>query len=475
MAPTTQQVADATDFFYYMMCGCMVFLMQLGFAMLEVGAVHKKNVNNIILKGTLDILICGIAWWAMGFAIAFGAPKYAVARGEYRFIGGKYNSYYFGNCLDGYKEDGDTPTQSDEDACAGYEHRYPEWFFQFAFAATAATIVSGAVAERTTTTMYVIYSLWLTCWVYPVVVHWQWGHGWAWREGAVDYAGSGIVHMTGGCAAIIGAAVVGPRKGRFEGSIFKVKVNELPQNSVVFSTIGTILLWFGWYGFNTGSTLGIVWVYSSATGVGTTEAGLVLINTTLAPCAAGLTAMMTTTLITFIKTKKYILELPPVLNGVLAGLVAITAGCADVRPWAAVVMGIIGGLIYVGSSNLQKMLKIDDVVDAGPVHFWNGMWGVFGLGLFADNRGTGLASAPDYGAFYGGGGELLGDNVALMFAIIGWVTAMMAPLFILMKVLGLARVSNEVEDMGLDVSKHGISAEPATGTAEPKAVEVREA
>uniref|UniRef100_A0A7S2G2J5 Ammonium transporter AmtB-like domain-containing protein n=1 Tax=Haptolina brevifila TaxID=156173 RepID=A0A7S2G2J5_9EUKA len=409
--------------------------------MVEVGSVNSKNINNIILKGTLDILICAISFWAMGFAIAFGPGG--------RFIGG--GEYWFGSCLDGFKEGGAEPAASD--ACDG-TMRYDEWFFQFNFASAAATIVSGAVAERATTTCYLIYSCMLTAFVYPVIVHWQWGGGWSYQDGAKDYAGSGVVHMTGGLAAIIGAAIIGPRRGRFEGGMCcSVKTSEMPTTSIVFSTIGTMLLWWGWYGFNTGSTLGITWV-TEGSGAGPSEAGLVLMNTTLSPAAAGLTTLLISAIRFKIKENHFILSLPPVLNGILAGLVSITAGCGDVRPWAAVVIGIIGGFIYEGSSKLQVMLKIDDVVNAGPVHFWCGMWGVIAIGLFADTRGTGLAAA---GGFYGDGGALLAANLKLIMAIIGWVTATMVPTFGIMRVLKLARVSSAIEDAGMDVSKHGVA------------------
>merc|ERR1719409_1807889 len=205
--------------------------------------------------------------------------------------------------------------------------------------------------------------------------------------------------MTGGLSAIIGAAIIGPRQDRFseDSKPLRVTVQDMPAYSVVFQTLGTLVLWFGWYGFNTGSTLGIVWV-AEAAAPGNSEAGLVIINTTLAPAAGGLTAMLCTALITKVKEGNFTLMLGPVLNGILAGLVSITAGCGDVRPGAAFGMGVIGGLIYCGTSALQKQLMIDDVVDAGPVHFWCGMWGVVALGLFADNRGTGLAGP---GLFYG--------------------------------------------------------------------------
>jgi len=443
--PTNAQLAAAIDIFYYMMCGCMVFLMQLGFAMVEVGSVNQKNINNIILKGTLDILICAISFWAMGFAVAFG--------GGGRFIGGE--EYWFGSCLDGYIEGDHTPNATTQ-ACSGdYGLRYEFWFFQFNFASAAATIVSGAVAERATTTCYLLYSMMLTGFVYPVVVHWQWGGGWSSQDGAVDYAGSGVVHMTGGLAAIIGAMIIGPRRGRFEGGMCcSVKQNEMPTTSVVYSTIGTMLLWFGWYGFNTGSTLGITWVTMGSL-AGPSEAGLILINTTLAPAAAGLTTLLISGIRYKMKEGHFILALPPVLNGILAGLVSITAGCGDVRPWAAVLMGVIGGMVYEASAKLQVMLKIDDVVNAGPVHFWCGIWGCVGLALFADDRGTGLGGP---GAFYGDGGHLLGQNLKLIFAIIGWVCATMVPTFGIMRLLKVARVSAAIEDAGMDVSKHGVTA-----------------
>jgi len=439
-----EQVIAALDITYYFLCASMVFLMQLGFAMLEVGCVSEKNINNIILKGTLDIVIAALFFWAFGWAIAFGGG----AAGS--FIGG--NIYWFGSCLD-YD-----PT------CVCNEHYtgsgYHEWFFQFAFAAAASTIVSGAVAERCTTICYVVYAVLLTAFVYPVVVHWQWGGGLTGAAkpdgfGAVDYAGSGVVHMTGGLSAIIGAAIIGPRTGRFEegSKIFRVTVNDMPAYSVVFQTLGTLVLWFGWYGFNTGSTLGIFWVAETAA-PGNSEAGLVIINTTLAPAAGGLTAMLCAAVISKVKEGTFTLMLGPVLNGILAGLVSITAGCGDVRPGAAFGMGAIGGLIYTGTAALQQQLMIDDVVDAGPVHFWCGMWGVLALGLFADDTGTGLTGDMT-GLFYGGG-ELFANNLLLVVMIIVWVGPTMGLTFGVLRLAGLARVNPTVEDIGLDISKHGV-------------------
>lgn len=259
--------------------------------------------------------------------------------------------------------------------------------------------------------------------------------------------------MTGGLAGIIGAAIIGPRRGRFEGPICKPVVNDMPTYSIVFQTLGTLILWFGWYGFNVGSTLGIVWVYApDATGNAQSEAGLVMMNTTLAPACAAVTCLLIGLITSKISSGKATFYLEPVLNGILAGLVSITAGCGDVQPFAAALLGIGGGIIYTATSKLQKKLKIDDVVDAGPVHFWCGIWGVIGVGLFADKESTGLGGP---GVFYGDG-KLLGANIVLIIAIIGWVSATMVPLFGIMKVLGLARVSADVEAAGLDRSEHGV-------------------
>ena len=428
-------LAQAIDLTYYLLCATLVFFMQIGFAMLEVGCVSSKNIKNIILKGTLDIAIGAISFWAVGFAIAYG--------GSGKFIGGE--EYFFGSCLDG--------------SCEGWGNTYHEWFFQFAFAATAATIVSGSVAERCSIAMYIVYSIILTAFVYPVVVHWQWGGGFTSDDDgdvALDYAGSGVVHMTGGLAGIIGATIIGPRQGRFEGPICKPTVNDMPTYSIVFQTLGTLILWFGWYGFNVGSTLGISWVYMAGDDgtfpTNVSEPGLVMINTTLAPACAAVTCLIMGLISSKMSTGKATFYLEPVLNGILAGLVSITAGCGDVRPGSAALLGVGGGIIYTATSKMQKKLKIDDVVDAGPVHFWCGIWGVIGVALFADKEGTGLGGP---GVFYGDG-KLLGANLVLIIAIIAWVSATMIPLFGIMKVLGLARVSAEVEAAGLDRSEHGV-------------------
>merc|ERR1712070_702039 len=414
----------ALNFTYIFMCALFIFLMQIGFAMLEVGMVSTKNTKNIMIKGVVDVMVGALAYFVCGFSFTYGAPDDDPSE----FAGG--SKYWFGDSLND-------------------EMNWIEWFFQFCFAATAATIVSGAVAERCHLICYITYSIALTSFIYPIVAYWQWsGYGWASKDGAWDLAGSGLVHMTGGCAAIVGAAVIGPRKGRFEGPYGKgVKVNTMPQHSPVFVTLGTMILWLGWFGLNTGSTLSIAGDTDNSTQV----AGLILVNTTLSPACCGLTCMLIG-MITSKMKGKMVVSLEIALNGVLAGLVAITAGADSMPPGLAMLTGCCAAPILLGSSAFQKMLMIDDVVDAGPVHFWNGIWGVLAVGIFSDGK----LGAPK-GLFYGEG-DLFGEQLKLVIVITLWVTLCSVVIFVPLKLLKLARVSSEVEEAGLDVSEHGAEA-----------------
>lgn len=409
--------------FYMFVCGSMVFLMQLGFAMLEAGCVSTKNIRNIMLKGVIDVLIAAVSYFLIGYSIAYGTNT---NKDNQKFAGS--DDYLLGEGIALPKGLG-----------------YHDWFFQFAFAATAATIVSGAVAERCTMVCYMVYSTVLTAIIYPVVVHWRWGGGWAADDNVHDFAGSGTVHMVGGLAGIVGAAVIGPRKTRFEGPILKPTVNPMPQHSLVFVTLGVMILWFGWYGFNTGSTLAIVGQEETA--------GLVIVNTTLCPSVCALTCL----LLDMLFKKAKVIALEPALNGILAGLVAITAGCDAMTPGYAILTGALAAPIYLGTSKLQKMLYIDDVVDAGPVHFWCGIWGVLAVGLFADIDDSGILGTTE-GAKDGiflGEGKQFGRQLKFVIYITLWVLATSLAMFVPLKVLRLARVSAEVEESGLDISKHG--------------------
>ena len=330
------------------------------------------------------------------------------------------------------------------------------WLFQWAFAATAATIVSGAVAERVTFGCYIVYSIVLTSFIYPVVVHWGWNaNGWAsaWREndllfgcGVTDFAGSGVVHLTGAVAALAGAATVGPRIGRFDEGI------KLPQQSVVFQTLGTLILWMGWYGFNGASTLAI----GTSGGDLSNAAAHTMVTTTIAAttcclCTVGITALM---------SKDKVIDIGAANNGILAGLVSITAGCSSVEMEGAFCIGLIGSLFYLAGVAVLEYFKVDDVVGAVPVHGFCGVWGVIAPGFFTSKEQYASAyysarASDCAGVFYGGNGNMLAANFVFVLAVIGWVGVLSTILFQLCKMTIGVRVSLEVEENGMDDSKHG--------------------
>lgn len=431
--------ATYADTFWLLMMGILVFFMQCGFGMLEAGTVRAKNTKNILLKNLLDACIGAIVWWAVGYGIAYDGNNN-------KFIGttksGGNMFFLKGEGLEG--TDG---------------LWYAKWWFQYVFAATAATIVSGAMAERTALTAYLIYTTIIVMLIYPVVAHWVWSDsGWVstsnyhsgdlatFKGGCIDFAGSGVVHMTGGAAALVGAATVGPRKGRFDEN---KKPLGIPGHSTVLQVMGTFILWFGWYGFNPGSTLGI----SAANLAGT--AARVVVTTTLSATAGGITAVSLGRAI----NKTW--DVGMCCNGILGGLVSITAGCSVVLPWCAFIIGIFGGLMYVGASKLVLLImKIDDPLDAFAVHGACGFWGVIAAGCFANPKYTeGVHHqtkiyAGSAGLFYGKV-DSFKAALAATFAELAWVVGMSACMFVPMKAAGILRVSAEVEEMGMDVSKHG--------------------
>mmetsp|Transcript_17800 Transcript_17800/g.60733 ORF Transcript_17800/g.60733 Transcript_17800/m.60733 type:complete len:444 (-) Transcript_17800:126-1457(-) len=414
----------------------LVFFMQAGFALLEAGSVRAKNTKNILLKNTLDACLGALIWWAFGYSFAYGPD----GESPNAFIGGTDFFMY------------DSGPSHSGPAFAG-------WMFQWAFAAAAATIVSGAVAERCNFIAYLVYTSVITGFIYPVVVHWGWSsEGWLsafhsdtdgdgsydpemGANGFIDFAGSGIVHMCGGGAALMGAIALGPRKGRFTTD---GQVVDMPGHSTVLATLGTFILWFGWYGFNPVSTLCLVGCMGLA--------AKVAVTTTLSAAAGGVTTLC----LHVFETKTP--DVAPALNGILGGLVSITAPCSVVEPFIAVFIGIIGGIVYFYSSKMLKKLKIDDPLDASPVHFFCGMWGVISCGLLASKGNVEAAygtSPDDYGAFYGGGGKQLGIQIAGTIAIAAWTCGMSAIMFFALKAMGVLRVSEEDELMGLDESHHG--------------------
>lgn len=445
----TDLVAGGADVFFLLFAAALVFLMQAGFAMLCAGSVRQKNVKNIMLKNLLDACGGALGFWTVGYAFAYGGADSA----NKDFIG---NTDFFLMNFTGGAD-------------------YIGWFFQFAFAATAATIVAGTVAERCKMAAYLCYSVMLTGFVYPVVVHAIWassGFLTAFNDnpfrgvGMIDFAGSGVVHMTGGYTALVAAVILGPRRGRF----YDADNNPLPEpaqfqaHSVALQMLGTFVLWFGWYGFNPGSALAI-------TPSGYADvAALCAVTTTIAAAAGCVTAMFTDTLIGRIRTGESEYDLTYAMNGSLSGLVGITAGCSVVTPYAALIIGIVAGWVYCAFSALLLKLKIDDAVDAIPVHFANGMWGCIAVGLFAEPLRTSITYGSDkhVGWFYSwgrgtGDANLLLVEICGILFIIGWVSLIMVPFFMILNFLGMFRVDPLEEEVGLDISHHKGAAYDLTG------------
>ena len=395
----------------------LVFWMQAGFAFVEAGLTRSKNTTNILFKNLIDFVFATLAFWAFGYAFMYGST----AAG---WIG---TSGFF------------------VDASLGDVVGIPVlafWFFQLVFAGTAATIVSGGMAERTKFSAYLIYSFFISAIIYPIAGHWIWGGGWLWTlpfgAGFRDFAGSTVVHSVGGWLALIGAISLGPRLGRFakDGSPIAI-----PGHSISLAVLGVFILWLGWFGFNPGSQLAIH-------GGNADIVSLVAVNTNLAAAAGGLVAMLLSWLFV---TKKP--DLPTTLNGVLAGLVAITAPCAYVTPAYSLLIGSIGGAIVVYGALLLEKLKIDDPVSAVPVHLMNGIWGTLAIGIFATENGvTGLVA--------GNTSQIVAQLIGVA-AVGAWCAITGVVLFhgIIKTTVGL-RVSREEEIKGLDIEEHGSEAYP---------------
>jgi len=394
---------EALDTIWMLVAALLVFFMHAGFSMLEAGCVRFKNTQNILAKNLVVVTVGFLSWWLTGYALALGET----ANPSMWFGGGHW-------MMHGFMES---------------KGHFRVWFFQGAFCATCSTIVSGAVAERIQLRGFAIFTFIMTALIYPVVVYWGWsGFGILSNdEGSivgpdalVDFAGSGIVHMSGGVAALVGAIAVGPRKGRWENE------QDFSSHNIPFVVLGTFFLWFGWYGFNPGSTLAMKTTDDAE------SAGLVACNTTLAPCVAGLVVFFLRAQVCEPKA----LDVGGFCNGILAGLVSITAGCGSVRPWEALVIGLIGGCVYQGASMLLKTHQIDDVVDAIPVHGACGLWGVIALGGFGGPAGS------------------IVTQVFAILAIALWVGALSAGVFYPLKMADMLRLPDEIQDKGADVMEH---------------------
>jgi len=408
-APTIASNADAialvqdhANYLWTLVAAALVFFMQAGFAMVETGFTRAKNAVNIMMKNLLDFSVGSIAFWAVGFGIMLGVNK----------------SGWFGTTdffLSGWTPDGDPWVLA-------------FWMFQCVFAATAATIVSGAMAERTKFTSYLVYSFVVCALIYPVFGSWAWGSlfngsGWLEAKGFIDFAGSTVVHSIGGWAALAGAIVLGPRIGKYSKS---GKVLAIPGHNIPIAALGVFILWLGWFGFNPGSTT-----------TADKSIAMIFVNTNLAACAGAVLAMITS----WIMFKKP--DIGMSLNGALAGLVAITAGCANVSPTSSIIIGAIAGVVVVLSVVIIDRMHIDDPVGAVSVHGVCGAWGTLAAGLF---------NMPSMGGF---STEVIGVQLLGIGAAFVWSFGIAFTLFkVIDMVIGL-RVSEEEEMMGLDISEHG--------------------
>lgn len=390
---------------WFMIGALLVFFMQCGFAMVETGFTRAKNAGNIIMKNLMDFCIGTVVFSLLGFGLMMSEDYVA------GFIGVP-NLNMFTDWMN---------------------FDWNSFVFQLVFCATAATIVSGAMAERTKFSAYCVYSGVISLVVYPIEAGWVWnGQGWLAQLGCIDFAGSIVIHMVGGISALVGAIILGPRIGKYGKN---GKVNAIPGHSITLGALGVFILWFAWYGFN------------GAAAEDGHRLGQILLTTTIAPAVATVTTMI----FTWVKNGKP--DVSMCLNASLAGLVAITAGCADVDAIGAAVIGIVSGiLIVVAVEFVDIKLKIDDPVGAFSVHGVNGMWGGLAVGLFATGNGQNGVT----GLFYGGGFEQLGKQALGIVTIVAWTVVCMIIVFTLIKKTVGLRVTKDEEMKGLDICEHGL-------------------
>jgi Amt family ammonium transporter len=399
---------DGLSTMWVLIAAFLVFLMQAGFGMVEAGLIRSKNAANVLMKNVLDFCFAALGFFIFGYAIMYGGDGPIIGFSGWALSG--MESPVEGLPLEAF------------------------WLFQAVFAGTVATIVSGAVAERMRFVSYLIYSFLISAFIYPVVGHWVWGGGWLADLGFHDFAGSTVVHAVGGFTALIGAAMIGPRIGRFnaDGS-----GNPISGHSLPLAMLGVFILWFGWYGFNAGSTLGMGDPWTVAH---------IAMTTTLAASAGSIAAMS----LAWFKYGKPDLTLA--LNGALGGLVSITAPCAVVGNWESIVIGMIGGIFVIFGIELLNKIRVDDPVGAFPVHGICGIWGTLAVGIF----GKAALGAPSDGLLFGGGFGQLGIQALGVVACIGFIAVAMGIVFKLIDVTIGLRVSEETELRGLDGDEHGL-------------------
>jgi Amt family ammonium transporter len=406
----------ALDTVWVLIAAVLVMFMQPGFALLEAGFTRAKNASNILMKNLMDFSLGSILYWVMGFGVMFGAGNLFFGTSGF-FLndsGGTFDSLSWSTVpLD----------------C--------KYLFQLVFCATAATIVSGAMAERTKFASYLIYSVVISAVIYPVSGHWIWGGGWLSEIGMWDFAGSTVVHSVGGWLALVGAFILGPRVGKYSDDNTP---RPIPGHNIPLAALGVFILWFGWFGFNPGSTMGAV-----------TDIAHIAVTTNIAAAAGAISAMFTAWML-FKKP-----DASMSFNGVIAGLVAITAPCAFVSIGSAIIIGLVAGVLVVLSVVfIDRVLHIDDPVGAISAHGVCGAWGTFSLGLFA--RDIFAPGTSGDGLFFGGGWSLLGAQITGIVSIFAWCMITGFILFSTIKrTIGL-RVTREEELRGLDIDEHGMEA-----------------
>ena len=409
---------------WFLIGAALVFWMQAGFAMVEAGFTRAKNTGNILMKNLMDFCIGTVVFILIGFGLLLGEDMIGIIGKPGLDIFSNYANFDWSNFV-----------------------------FNLVFCATTATIVSGAMAERTKFLSYCVYSGMISAIIYPIEAHWTWGGGWLSQIGFHDFAGSNCIHMVGGISALIGAYLVGPRIGKFvkDKSGKVVKVNAFPGHNLPLGCLGVFILWLGWYGFNGAAATSIA------------ELGSIFVTTTIAPAIATVVCMI----FTWIKYGKP--DVSMCLNASLAGLVAVTAGCDVCDAFGAIVIGAVAGLLVVfGVWLLDYKLHIDDPVGAVAVHCLNGIWGTIAVGLFATDTAPafarGIGDGVSFGAnqiaakglFYGGGFKQLGLQLLGMSATIAWTAVTITITFLVIKAIFGLRVSQDEEIMGLDATEHGL-------------------
>lgn len=415
-AISAADVQNNLDHVWILLAGFLVFFMQAGFAMLEGGMIRETGVVNSLAENFMDACVTGIVFFIVGFGIAFGGAE---GSGFFPQV-----ELFLGGATGAGEGDGAL---------------FVNFFFQFAFAGAAATIATGGMAERTNFVGKLIYSAILGAIIYPVVVFWTWGGGWLAQQGFVDFAGSTIVHMTGGVVALMGAYMLGPRAGREWG-------RPPEASNLGLAALGTFILWFGWYGFNVGSTLGAGDV---------NQLGLVAVNTTLAATAGALGAMFLKHWLTGGWNMSFI------LNGSLAGLVGITAGCAFVTPIGAVVIGALSGAVLVYAMRFVESIKIDDAVGAFSVHGVCGAFGTIMIGILGSQALLERGGADLTASLLDGGGlELLGAQVVGVVGVAIWVGVTSYIMFRALNGMGVLHVDPEADRIGIDAYEHHASVWP---------------